>query len=372
MLDRLIRFLRNEAVLCIAFVCAVVSIVMTGDVISISNYIDWRVIVLLFCLMASVAGMSASGVMARIAQGLIAGERSRRLVAFALIMLPFFASMLVTNDVALLTFVPIAVLALEAAGWRDSLARVIVLQAIAANLGGMVTPVGNPQNVFIFTTFGLSAEDFFFALAPFGALSLVLLVLATLSFGAERSHVVLKLDEKAIDFKRFGLHAVLFALSVMAVLRIIPYEALLLVVAAALFVFDRRIFAKVDYALLATFACFFIFSGNMAHMPEVKDVLGGFMKVHPMLTSLLASQVISNVPASVLLAGFTHNWHSLLIGVDLGGLGTPIASLASLIALRLYAHTSGARIITFMKEFALANVVALVCMVLLYGVLFIW
>ncbi|MBR0404529.1 MAG: anion permease [Eggerthellaceae bacterium] len=371
MLDRIIKFLRDEAVLCIAFICALVSIVMTGDYASTPSYIDWRVIALLFCLMASVAGLSESGVMARIAQGLIAGEKSRRSVCLALILLPFFASMLVTNDVALLTFVPIAVLALQTAGWRDSLARVIVLQAIAANLGGMVTPVGNPQNLFIFTAYGLTAQDFFFALAPFGALSFVLLVAACLTFDGNRSQVTLKLDAKAINFRRFALHAALFVLSVLSVLHILPHEVLIIVIAAALFIFDRRIFAKIDYALLATFACFFIFSGNMAHMPSMQEMLGGLMRGHPMITSLVTSQIISNVPASVLLAGFTANWHSLLIGVDLGGLGTPIASLASLIALKLYAHTEGARIISFMKDFAISNIVALAFMVTLYAVLFV-
>ena len=371
MLDRLITFFRDEAVLCIAFVCACVSIALTGDPLSATDYIDWRVIVLLFCLMASVAGLSASGVMSRIAQGLIAGEKAQRIVCFALVMLPFFASMLVTNDVALLTFVPIAVLALQAAGWRKNLARVVVLQAIAANLGGMVTPVGNPQNLFIFTSFKLSAGDFFFALAPFGLLAFAMLVVACIAFGSERAQVVLKLDAGAIDYKRFAMHMALFCASVLSVLRIVPYELLLPATAAVLFLFDRPIFAKVDYALLATFVCFFIFSGNMAHMPTMQDMLGGLMRSHPMLTSLVTSQIISNVPASVLLAGFTHNWHSLLIGVDLGGLGTPIASLASLIALRLYAHTEEANIGLFMKEFALANVVTLACMVALYAALFV-
>ena len=306
MLDRIITFLRDEAVLCIAFVFAVASIVLVGDVTSAPSYIDWRVIVLLFCLMASVAGLSASGVMARIARALVAGEKSKRIVCFALVMLPFFASMLVTNDVALLTFVPIAVLALACA-----------------------------------------------------------------TFGSERSRVTIKLDDSAIDVRRFALHAALFALSVLSVLRVIPYEALIIVVAAALFVFDRRIFPKVDYALLATFVCFFVFSGNMAHMPAMQDFLGSLMQGHPMLTSLVTSQVISNVPASVLLAGFTDNWHSLLIGVDLGGLGTPIASLASLIALRLYMHTEHANLATFMKEFAIANIATLALMIILYTALFV-
>lgn len=371
MLDRLIAFLRNEAVLCIAFACACVSMLGAGDVGQVLEYIDWRVIVLLFCLMASVAGLRTSGMLARLAHALVAGERSKRLVCFALVMLPFFSSMLVTNDVALLAFVPIAILALEAAGWRDGLIRVIVLQAIAANLGGMVTPVGNPQNLFIFTTYELTASDFACTLLPFGALAFALLAVACLTFGSDRATVTLKIDDKSIDVKRFVLHAALFVLSVLAVMRVVPYLVALLVVAFALFVFDRRVYAQVDYALLATFACFFVFSGNMAHMPAMQDFLGGFMEGHPMLTSLVTSQVISNVPAAVLLSGFTANWHSLLVGVDLGGLGTPIASLASLIALRLYLHTRHAKAGAFMKEFAIANIAVLACMIALYAVLFV-
>ena len=367
MLDRLITFLRDEAVLCIAFVCACVSMAVSGDVAGAFSYIDWRVIALLFCLMAAVAGLRKSGVLSRAAQMLVSGNRSQRRVCFALVMLPFFASMLVTNDVALLAFVPIAVLALEAAGWRDAMARVIVLQAIAANLGGMVTPFGNPQNLFIFTTYELSAEDFFLTLAPFGLLAFVLLAIACALFGKDCADVQIKLDDASIDLRRFALHGALFIVGALAVARIVPYEAALLVVASALFVFDRSVFAGVDYALLATFVCFFIFSGNLSHMPAMQELLGGLMRVHPMLTSLLASQVISNVPAAVLLAGFTGNWHSLLVGVDLGGLGTPIASLASLIAFKLYMHTRDANGLSFMKEFAVANVVALALMVGLYA-----
>ena len=235
MLDRIVTFLRNEAVLCIAFVCACVSMAAAGDVSQAPSYIDWRVIILLFCLMASVAGLRKSGVLARIAQAIVAGERQKRLVCLALVMLPFFASMIITNDVALLTFVPIAVIALETAGWRDDLVRVIVLQAIAANLGGMVTPVGNPQNLFIFTTYELSAGDFFLTLVPFGALALILLVIACASFGTSKATVRLDLDERAIDVKRFALHAGLFVLCLLSVARILPDLVLLPIVARKIF-----------------------------------------------------------------------------------------------------------------------------------------
>ncbi len=371
MLDRLVTFLRNEAVLCIAFMCACISMALTGDVEAAPSYIDWRVIILLFCLMAAVAGLRESGVLARIAQTLVSGRRTKRVVCLALVMLPFFTSMLITNDVALLTFVPIAILALETAGWQDGLVRVIVLQAIAANLGGMVTPVGNPQNLFIFTTYDLTLADFFMTLAPFGALAFVLIAAACLAFGSTKADVELAVDKHSVQYRRFALHACLFAISLLAVFHVFDHLILLIAVVAALFLFDRRIFLEVDYALLVTFVCFFVFSGNMAHMPAMQEFLGRLMGNHPMLTSLFASQIISNVPSAVLLAGFTQNWHSLLIGVDLGGLGTPIASLASLIAFRCYTHTRDADILRFMREFSIANVFVLACMVLLYTVLFV-
>lgn len=370
MLEKALTFLRNEVVLCISFICACASFVATDNPLQAINHIDWRVIVLLFCLMTSVAGLRKCGVMARIAHSLVAGKRSKRLVVFALIMLPFFASMLVTNDVALLTFVPIAVIALETAGWNDKLACVIVLQAIAANLGGMITPIGNPQNLFIFTSYELSTTDFLIALAPFGALAFVILALVSLSFGKDSSTVELTPKNRELDAKRLVLHLALFLLCLLSVVRLVPYLLLLPIVILAALAFDRSIFAKVDYALLATFVCFFIFSGNIASMPVAQTTLGGIMATHPMLTSLLTSQVISNVPSAVLLSSFTENWHSLLIGVDIGGLGTPVASLASLIAYKLYIRTYGAKTRVFMRDFLIVNIAVLACMLALYAALF--
>ena len=357
--------------LCIAFLCAVVSIALTGNVAETLDFIDWRVIVLLFCLMAATCGITESGAMTAVARRFVAGRHSKRVLGLILMMLPFFASMFVTNDVALLTFTPLAILVCKAAGWESSLVRVIVLQAIAANLGGMVTPIGNPQNLFIFTTYELTAGSFFLTLAPFCVLALAVLALGCASFGTETSSLAIDETPQPVDKRRLAFHAALFALAVLAVLRILPYQILLVVVVAALLVADRRIFAKVDYALLATFVCFFIFSGNMANLPAAQDVLGGLMTSHPMLTSLFASQVISNVPAAVLLSSFTGNWHSLLVGVDIGGLGTPIASLASLIALRLYMQTTSAKPGAFLKEFGIDNVIVLALMVLLYAVLYV-
>ena len=371
MLTRTTTFLKREAVLCIAFICACASVTITGDVVAIADYVDWRVISLLFCLTSATAGLSESGAIDRASRALVAGDRSKRLVCFALVMLPFFVSMLVTNDVALLSVVPIAIIALEAAGWRKSIPLVIVLQTIAANLGGMLTPIGNPQNLFIFTTFGLTTGDFFVALAPFGLLAFVILAACCIAMGKGRARVRIDASAKPFDAHRFGLHATLFVLSVLAVVRIIPYQVVVGIIIVTLAMFDRPVFAKIDYGLLATFICFFVFSGSLAHIPTVQASLGSLMQSHPMLTALLASQVISNVPASVLLAEFTGNWHSLLVGVDLGGLGTPVASLASLIAFRIYLQSRGASSSAFMSRFVVANVAVLAAMVALYAVLFV-
>jgi Na+/H+ antiporter NhaD/arsenite permease-like protein len=261
--------------------------------------------------------------------------------------------------VALLAFVPIAVLALEAAGWRDAMARVIVLQAIAANLGGMVTPFGNPQNLFIFTTYELSAEDFFLTLAPFGLLAFVLLAIACALFGKDCADVQNKLDDASIDLRRFALHGALFIVGALAVARIVPYEAALLVVASALFVFDRSVFAGVDYALLATFVCFFIFSGNLAAIPAVRGLLTSLMDKSAFFASLAASQVISNVPSALLLSPFTDNAAAMILGTDVGGLGTIVASLASLISYKFYANSAGANSGKYLLYFTVVNVILL-------------
>lgn len=371
MLAWVIRFLRGQAVLGIAFLCAVVSVLVVGDVSLVPSFIDWRVIALLFCLMAAVAGLRKSGLLGHIARGMVRGRHSQRSICFILVMLPFFASMVITNDVALIAFAPLAALALEIAGWQDRLAYVVVLQTVAANLGGMVTPVGNPQNLFIFTTYQLQPLDFFLALAPFGLLAFGLISLACLVCGRQESDVPIQRVEDPVDRKRVVLHAALFLLALLAVLRILAWQVVLAVVAIALLLGDRKVYRQVDYGLLATFACFFVFSGNMAHMPALSAFLGGLMGDHPMLTSLITSQVISNVPAAVLLSGFTANWHSLLIGVDLGGLGTPIASLASLIALKIYLYSPGSSTREFMKVFAVVNIAILACMVGLYAILWV-
>lgn len=358
-----LRFWKREPVLCIAAVCAAASVALNPPSADYLNYIDWRVLTLLFCLMAVVAGLQECGVFAVLAQRLLAGERRMRFVTLALVLLPFFVSMLVTNDVALITFVPFAVLVLGLIGRTERLIYIVVLQTIAANLGSMATPVGNPQNLYIYANYELTAGQFFATMVPLTLISLAGLVAASLCVKPEGIRVTFSEQAVIRSPGRLGLMVGLFVLCLLSVFRVLPYPALLVVVAAGMLIFDRPLFRKVDYGLLATFFCFFLFAGNVGACDPVREVLTRVMAQNTALASGVASQVISNVPAAVLLSGFTSDWHGLLLGTNIGGLGTPIASLASLISLKAYLKSPGARLGRYLLVFTLANVVALAILV---------
>lgn len=353
-------FVKKEAVLCIAFLCAVVSMFLVPLDGGYADYVDYRVLALLFCLMLVVAGLQDCGLFDLLARRLLAGEKRFRFLALALVLLPFFSSMLITNDVSLITFVPFAVLVLELTGRQAQLPYIVTLQTVAANLGSMAMPVGNPQNLFLCSRFGIPMGAFFAAVLPLTAVSLVGLVLAA---GTTSGDII------RVDFKDAGgigkpgqlkLMLLLFVLCLLSVFHVLPWPALLAVVIVAAAVFARHLFPRVDYALLFTFVCFFVFSGNLGRIGVVRTFLTGLMDWNTVVTSALASQVISNVPAAVLLSTFTEDWKGLLVGTNVGGLGTLIASLASLISFKLYIRTEGAKPLRYLGLFTLANVIGLV------------
>ena len=357
--NSILAWIKGEAVLCIAAVCALVSMLFVPPSAAYLAYIDVRVLCLLFCLMTVVLGFQACGLFDVLAQKMLEGERQNKAVYLMLVMLPFFVSMLVTNDVALITFVPFTVLVLELVRKRDMLIRIVVLQTVAANLGSMATPVGNPQNLFLYANYELSAGQFFGLLIPPTLVSLVLLVLASVLVKGETIHVTFREKTHLRETKKLAIYGVLFALCLLSVFDILHYGILTVIVAAAFFLLDRSLLKEVDYSLLLTFICFFVFSGNLGELTAVRELLGGMLQKNTLLTSVAASQVISNVPAAVLLSAFTESWRELLAGVNIGGLGTPIASLASLITLKLYLRWPGAKIGKFMVVFLAANLIGL-------------
>lgn len=356
-----LAFCKREPVFIIALLCAVVSAFFVPPSAAYLGYIDLRVLCLLFCLMAVVAGLQEGGVFLVLAQKLLTGERPMRGITLMLVLLPFFCSMLVTNDVALITFVPFAMLVLHMVDRSALLIPVISLQTIAANLGSMATPVGNPQNLFLYAKFQLSMGDFLSLLLPLTLLSLVLLAVGCMVFGGKGTlHVTFPERVSLQHPKALVVYAALFVLCLLSVCRILHYGILTGIVIVALLIVRPRLLKHVDYMLLLTFVCFFIFSGNLGELPAVRQTLSAILDRSTLLTSAAASQVISNVPAAVLLSGLTDNWRGLLAGVNVGGLGTPVASLASLISLKFYLRSPDSKIGKYLRWFTIANVAGLV------------
>lgn len=359
----LLSFLRREPVLCAAAAAALLSMLAVPPSAAYLAYVDLRVLCLLFCLMAVVAGLQSCQLFSLMAQRLLAGKHSPRFVMTLLVLLPFFTSMLVTNDVSLITFVPFALLVLRLIGRMEYLIPVVVLQTVAANLGSMATPVGNPQNLFLYASYELSAGSFFGVMVPLTLLSLLGLLAACCFF--PRGVIQVAFDQPcAISSKKhLALYILLFLLCLLSVFRVLHYGILTAVVALLIFAADRSILRKVDYCLLLTFVCFFVFAGNIGAIPQVREFLSGLLDRSAVLSSILASQVISNVPAAVLLAGFTEDWQGLLVGTNLGGLGTLIASLASLISFKLYAAQPEARPGRYLAVFTAVNAAGLLILV---------
>ena len=352
-------FFKREPVLVISALAAIISCFFVPPDAGYIDYIDFRTLSLLYALMTVVAGMRKAGVFAALAHALCLRAKSTRSIGMILVCLCFFSSMLITNDVALLTFVPFAVIVLGMAGRRRELIRVVVLQTVAANLGSMLTPVGNPQNLYLYSHFELSIRDFLLTTLPVWLFSLVL-VMGCCFFLSNAGLTAAALDEKpAIERKILWLYLALFAVCLLTVLRVLPWPVMLLVVVLVVLLFDRRTLREADGTLLLTFVAFFIFAGNLARIEAVDRLLRLLLSGREYLTALLTSQVISNVPAALLLSGFTDNAKALLLGTNIGGLGTPIASLASLISLKLYSRTDDARPGKFLLEFTAVNLLLL-------------
>ena len=362
-------YFAREKMLAVCAALALASMFFVPPDAAYWGYIDYRVIGLLFSLMAIVLGMQERGLFRMLAQALLKGEKSFRAVSLLLVMLPFFCSMLVTNDVALLTFVPFAIIVLEMTGRTKMLIRIVVLQTIAANLGSMATPFGSPHDLFVYEYYALGAGEYFALLLPYVALSLVVLAAAALCTKGDEVVLRLEKSEKCRNPRLLWAYGALFALCLLSVFRVVNAFILTGAVLAFMLIVDRKLLKKVDYSLLLIFLCFFVFAGNMGRLPAVRSFLTEMLDKSTLLSAVAASQLISNVPASVLLAGFTDDWRGLLIGVNIGGLGTPIASLASLISLKLYLQTKNARPLRYLGYFTLANVLTMAVLLLFYELL---
>ncbi|MBE5767059.1 MAG: citrate transporter [Clostridiales bacterium] len=358
-MKKAITYLKNEPVLIIAWILALASMFIVPPDSAYAGYIDTHTLALLFCLMGVMASLQGIGFFRRAGEILLQKTRTSRQLEAVLIFLCFISSMLITNDVALITFVPFALEALRMAKLEKRIIPVVVMQTIAANLGSMATPIGNPQNLYLYSHYYLSAGTFFSVSLPYVAFSAVLLAVFILL--KKPQPVCPPTAETKIISTRTHLAtlAVLFLICLCAVAHILNVWLVLGIVAICLLILDRRCLLHVDYALLATFAGFFVFIGNLGRVPAFSDFLRSILEGREVLVAIAASQALSNVPCALLLSGFTENALALVIGTNLGGLGTLIASMASLISFKRigieYPNLRG----RYLGYFTVANIVFL-------------
>lgn len=357
------RFLKTHLVTLIAALAAALSFLISPAQ-QWHKAIDWQTLNLLFCLMVVVAGLRDCALFRTLATLLLRNCRSYRALAHLLIQLTFVLAMLITNDVALLALTPFAIYLLDKLNLRDRLPALIVLQTVAANLGSMATPVGNPQNLFLYTAFQIPTDAFFLAMLPITFIGALLLAgLTHLLRNSPLDTTLITQTFKPMP-SRVWCYLILFILSLGTVFRLIPHSITFVAITVYALICGRKALKNVDYGLLITFICFFIFSGNLAQITWVRDLFATLLEHHTQATATLASQVFSNVPAAILLEPFTEQWKALLFGVDIGGFGTPIASLASLISLGIYMKEPDANVRHYLLLFTLINLLFLIFLTL--------
>lgn len=357
-MKKVLEFLKREVVMTVSAALALGSMLLVPPDAGYEEYVDWDVIMLLFSLMAVVGALKKSGVLDVISAALLRRGGNLRRLGLLLTLACFFVSMVVTNDVALITFVPLTVGMLSGAG-AGSLIYVVTLETIAANLGSMATPIGNPQNLYLYSRYSMSGGEFAAAVLPIAGLSLVLLLAACMPIRQEKLDVQAARPAKP-PAARLCVYLALLALCILSVFRVLPKYVCCIAVAGVLLLMERRALIEVDYALLVTFICFFVFVGNISRLESVSGFISGAVSGRELEAGILASQVISNVPAALMLSGFTEDAVALMRGVNIGGLGMLVASLASLISFKAYSKAPGARAGSYIACFTGVNLAFLV------------
>lgn len=361
----MLDYLKKEKVLCIAWILAIISMFIVHPDKAYIKYVDVRVLALLFCLMLLVKGFQRIGLFDVLIQKVFSHISGSRRLSQMLILICFFLSMIITNDVALLTFVPFAILALQLCHQEKLMIQVVVLQTMAANLGSMFTPIGNPQNLYLFSVSNMGLAEFFGTMFPATVLSFILLMAATYLIPNETIEVEIKEKIEMAEKSEFITYVFLFALNLLVVFRVLMWVPVLIITIAGVFSIKRaELLKEVDYALLLTFIGFFIFVGNLGRVPLFSEILEQLIQGREILVAAIFSQFLSNVPAALLLSGFTDNFAGLLLGTNIGGLGTIIASMASLISYKLYGQLENARRGIYMLVFTVYNFIGLVILLL--------
>lgn len=367
-MNAITNFVKKEIVFSIACLLAVVSCFAVKPSTDYISYIDFRTLSLLLALMLVVQGFKSCGLFDYLVNALIKKVKNKRQLAFMLVMLCFFSGMIITNDVALITFIPFSVALLSYVNDSRYSIYIIVLETIAANLGSMFTPIGNPQNLYLFSLSAMSIDEFLRLMLPYTALSFVLLAAGALLIKPVPLTDVRHTSAESVTFsiKQFFLYVLLFCICLSTVLSLLDYKIMLAIVLICVIFFNRSLIIRADYILLLTFIAFFIFIGNMKNIPEVNHLLSTLVAGRECGISILSSQLISNVPAAMLLSGFTTGIKELIIGCNLGGLGTIIASMASLISFKFYGKMPDGSTGKYMLCFSIMNILFLIILFVMY------
>ncbi|MBR2336423.1 MAG: citrate transporter [Clostridia bacterium] len=354
LLHKINAFCKKNAVMLIALFAACITAVIIPPDKEYLSYFDFKTLTCLFCVLAVVCALKNVRFFYMLAHSIVKLFKNARASVLALVYVTFIGSMLIANDMALLTFLPLGYIVLSTTGKKKYMAFTFIMQNVAANLGGMLTPFGNPQNLYLYTRFVIPTGEFMGIMAIPFAVSVLLITICCLVF-VKPEPLELTDEHFHLPPVKTAIYVVLFALSIIIVFRVIPYVVGLVVIPAVILILDRKALLKVDYPLLLTFVFFFIFAGNMARIEPVKELFSTLMQRNTLLFSALSCQVISNVPSSILLAQFTTNYKDLLLGVNIGGVGTLISSLASLITLREYLKHDEKGALKYVGLFSLLN-----------------
>ena len=353
-MSKIWAFVKQNIVMLIALLAAIVTSCIVPPDKEYIGYFDFKTLTCLFCVLSVVKKKKNIKFFYILALKIVQVFKNARISVLALVYITFIGSMLIANDMALLTFLPLGYLVLTTTGKRKYMAVTFILQNIAANLGGMLTPFGNPQNLYLYTKFEIPTLEFMSIMAPPFLLSILLITLCCIIF-VKPEPLELQKEEVKLDPKRTVLYLILFALSIIIVFRVMPYWIGLIIIPVVLLIVDRKALLMVDYSLLLTFVFFFIFAGNMARIDAVRNVFSGLLEKNTLLVSVFSCQIISNVPSAILLSQFTGNYRDLLVGVNIGGVGTLISSLASLITFREYVKLNPGKGKFYVLVFSLFN-----------------
>lgn len=352
-------FIKQNTVSCIAFLAAVFTCIIVPPDKNYLGYFDCKTLSCLFCVLAVVCALKNVNFFYMLARKIVQLFKNARMSVLALVYITFIGSMLIANDMALMTFLPLGYLVVKKTGKEKYMAFLFVMQNIAANLGGMLTPFGNPQNLYLYTKFQIPNLEFMKIMAPPFVIAVLLITICCIAFVKPEP---LELDDKqfVVEPVKTAIYLLLFALSIAIVFRGIPYWIGLIIIPIVLMIMDLEALKMVDYGLLFTFVFFFIFSGNLARIEVIRNLFSALLEKSTLLISVLSCQFISNVPSAILLSQFTDNYPELLLGVNIGGVGTLIASLASLITFREYTTHNPEKTRHYIKVFTIFNMAFLI------------